>query len=59
MAKYNRILMKYCNKESKTKNKFIEKMFINNRMDDMNKIIENFFGAHFHDEINSQNYNNI
>ena len=57
MAKYNRILMKYCNKESKSKNKFIEKIIIKNRMEEMNKTIEKFFESHFHDETNSQNYN--
>jgi hypothetical protein len=49
--------MKYCNKESKSKTKFIEKIIIENRMDEMSKTIEKFFESHFHDETNSQNYN--
>ena len=56
-AKFNRILMKYCNSKNKnTNNKYIQEIIKSNKIDDMKKIIKKFFYFHFRDLINNENY---
>ena len=56
-AKFNRILMKYCNKENKnSNNKYIQDIIKNNKISDMKDIIKKFLYLHFHDFNNNENY---
>ena len=56
-AKFNRILMKYCNNENKNvNNKYIQDIIKNNKIGDMKNIIKKFFYFHFRDLNNNDNY---
>ena len=55
-AKYNRILMKYCNNENKNKNnKYIKDIIENYKVDEIKNKIQKFFDLHYGDN-NSDNY---
>ena len=56
-AKFNRILMKYCNNEMKSKNdKYIKNIIENNKIDGMKEIIKKYLDIHYHNKNNIQNY---
>ena len=56
-AKFNRILMKYCNKEMKSKkDKYIKNIIENNKIDEMKEIVKKYLDIHFHDKNNTINY---
>ena len=56
-AKVNRILMKFCNKEMKSKkDKYIKNIIENNKIDEIKEVIKKYLDIHFHDKNNTTTY---